>query len=186
MSSTTRLTFEEFERLPEQEGSHYELDQGELVMEPSPSLLHNRIRDRIASRLSELVKAHRLGEVIVEMDFRLSTDTVRNLDIAFVTTEHLRSIDINRSPVEGAPALAVEVVSPSNLAQDMLKKVRQYLAAGSRVVWLVYPALGMVEVHTSTGVQQVKDPEVVREETLFEGHKFSLALSLLFSNDPYV
>src|SRR5215472_16579458 len=116
MSTTTRLTFDEFQKLPEQEGTRYELDEGELVIEPSPTFLHNRIRDRIAIRLSEFVKTHRIGEVIVEMDFRLAENTVRNPDVAFVTIDHLQTIDVNRSPVEGAPALAVEVVSPSNLA----------------------------------------------------------------------
>lgn len=78
MSTTsTRLTYDEFLKLPEQEGTHYELDEGELVMEPSPTFLHNRIRDRIARTLFEFVEAQRLGEVIVEMDFRLAADTVR-------------------------------------------------------------------------------------------------------------
>ncbi len=147
MSSTTELTFEEFENLPEQEGTRYELDEGELMMEPSPTFLHNRIRDRVAARLSEFVKAHRLGEVIVKMDFRLAAETVRNPGVAFVTAEHLARIDVERSPVDRAPALAVEVISPSNLAQDTQKKVGQYLSAGTSVVWVVYPSLRLVEVH---------------------------------------
>jgi len=186
MSTTsTRLTFDEFLRLPEQEGTHYELDEGELVMEPSPTFLHNRIRDRIASRLREFVKTHRIGEVIVEMDFRLGPDTVRNPDVAFVSANHLKTIIVERSPVEGAPALAVEVVSPSNLAQDMAKKVNQYLAAGSRVVWVVQPVLQWVEVHSASGVRHVRAPELLVEEQLFDGHPFSLSLQALFSSDPY-
>jgi Uma2 family endonuclease len=181
MSTTsTRLTFDEFQKLPEQEGTHYELDEGKLVMEPSPTFLHNRIRDRIARLLSEFVEAHLIGEVIVEMDFRLATDTVRNPDVAFVTIDHLQTIDINHSPVEGAPALAVEVVSPSNLAQDMAKKVSQYLDAGCKVVWVVQPALLLVEVHTPSGVRRVKAPEPLMEEKLFGGRKFSLSLTALF------
>lgn len=182
MSTTTKFTFEEFQNLPEQEGARYELDEGELVMEPSPTFLHNRIRDRIATRLSEFVKSHRLGEVIVEMDFRLADQTVRNPDVAFVTAAHLAKIDIDRSPVDGAPALAVEVVSPSNLAQDMLKKVSQYLSAGTKVVWVVYPSLRLVEVHRPTGIVHVKDSLV--EEELW-GRQFSLSLTALFSDDPY-
>jgi Uma2 family endonuclease len=186
MSTTsTRLTFDEFLKLPEREGTHYELDEGELVMEPSPTFLHNRIRDRIANRLSQFVKAHRLGEVIVEMDFRLGPDTVRNPDVAFVTAQHLQTIDVNRSPVDGAPALAVEVVSPSNLAQDMAKKVSQYLSAGTSVVWVVHPVLQQVEVHSSNGARRVKAPELLVEEHLFAGHQFSLFLAELFSTDPY-
>ena len=183
--SITRLTFQEFEKLPEQEGIRYELDEGELLMEPSPTFLHNRIRDRVASRLSEFVKVHRLGEVIVEMDFRLAAETVRNPDVAFVTAQHLATIDVNLSPVDGAPALAVEVISPSNLAQDTLKKVCQYLTAGTKVVWVVYPPLRLVEIHDCGGIRQIKEPDSVTEEGIFCGHRFSLSLVALFSDDPY-
>jgi Uma2 family endonuclease len=186
MSTATRITFQEFEQLPEQEGVHYELDEGELVMEPSPTFLHNRIRDRIANRLSEFVRAHRLGTIIVEMDFRLASETVRNPDVAFVTAEHLAAIDVNRSPVNGAPALAIEVISPSNLAQDNLKKVGQYLSAGTKAVWVIYPTLHIVEIHTSSGIRQIKEPGSLTEEKLFAGHTFSLSLETLFSNDPYI
>lgn len=180
MSKATRLTFEEFAKLPEREGITYELDEGELVMEPSPTFLHNRIRDRIARRLAEFVETHRLGEITVKMDFHLAPDTVRNLDVAFVTVDHVRTIDVNRSPVEGAPALAVEVISPSNLAQDTLKKVRQHLASGTAVVWVVYPSLQLVEIHKSGGIRQVKAPESLVEEEVFGGHRFTLSLSTLF------
>src|SRR5215469_2270001 len=167
MSTTTRLTFDEFLKLPEQEGTHYELDEGELVVEDPPTFLHNRIRGRIASKLSAIVEAQRLGEVIVETDFRLGPDTVRNPDVAFVTAQHLQTIDVNRSPVDGAPALAVEVVSPSNLAQDMAKKVSQYLSAGTSIVWVVHPVLQRIEVHSSSGVRLVKAPELLVEGQLF-------------------
>jgi hypothetical protein len=36
MSATTRLSFEEFLQLPEETGKRYELDRGELIVEPSP------------------------------------------------------------------------------------------------------------------------------------------------------
>jgi Uma2 family endonuclease len=122
MSTTTRLTFEEFEKLPEQEGVHYELDEGELLMEPSPTFFHNAVRARIAQRLRDFVDVHQLGYVIEEMGFRLSPDTVRNPDVAFVTTDHLRTIDINRSPVIGAPALAVEVIFPQAISPKICRR----------------------------------------------------------------
>jgi Uma2 family endonuclease len=186
MSTTTRLTFQDFEKLPEQEGTHYELDQGELVMEASPTFLHNLIRDRIATRLSQFVKGHRLGVVIVEMDFRLAPDTVRNPDVAFLTAEHVASIDLNRSPVDGSPALSIEVISPSNLAQDTLKKVGQYLSAGTKVVWIIHPSLRVVEIHTANEVRHLKEPGSLAEDQLFAPHSFSLSLDTLFSADPYV
>ncbi|HWZ43233.1 MAG TPA: Uma2 family endonuclease [Candidatus Saccharimonadales bacterium] len=79
-ATTTKLTFGEFEKLPEQEGRLHELDEGELLMTPLPTVQHNRIRDRIARRLREFVEAGNLGEIMIEVDFRLSADTVRNPD----------------------------------------------------------------------------------------------------------
>ena len=182
MSTTTRLTLADFERLPEKEGTRYELDEGTLLMEPSPALRHNLIRQRIAEQLTQFVRAHQLGVVVEEMDFRLGTDTVRNPDVAFISAEHLRNIDPDQSPAEGAPALAIEVISPTNLAQDTAKKVRQYLEAGSLAVWLVYPALRLIEVHDSTGARRITEPESLKESKLFSGFKFSLSLTPLFDD----
>lgn len=182
MGTITRMTFAEYEKLPEKEGVHYELDEGTLLMEPSPALNHNLIRQRIASHLTQFVRSHSLGIVVEEMDFRLETDTVRNPDVAFITADHLRNIDPYASPVEGAPALAVEVISPSNLAQDTAKKVRQYLAAGCHAVWLVYPALRLVEIHNATGARRISEPESIQDSKIFAGFTFSLSLAALFDD----
>lgn len=178
MGATTKLTFEEFERLPEQEGRRYELDEGELVVEPSPTFLHNRVRGRIARLLTEFVERKKLGEIIEEMDFRLDRDTVRSPDVAFVTTEHLKRIDVNRSPVDGAPALAIEVISPTNSAEETARKIRQYLRAGCQSVWIVYPALRSVEVHSAAGIIHIEEPGLLKDEKVLPG--FSAALSSIF------
>lgn len=178
MGTTTKLTFEEFEKLPEQEGRKYELDEGELVMEPSPTFLHNRVRGRIARLLTEFVERRKLGEVIEEMDFRLDSDTVRNPDIAFVTADHLKRIDVNRSPVDGAPALAIEVISPTNSAEETARKIRQYLRAGCQSVWVVYPALKAVEIHSTAGITHIEEPGLLQDQKVLPG--FSSALSAIF------
>ena len=116
------------------------------------------------------------------MDFRLGTDTVRNPDVAFISVDHLRNIDPDDSPVEGSPALAIEVISPTNLAQDTAKKVRQYLEAGCRAVWLVYPALRLIEIHDATGARRINEPETLEESKPFAGFKFSLSLTALFDD----
>jgi len=178
MGTTTKLTFEEFQNLPEREGTHYELDEGELLMEASPAARHNLVRQRIAMSLTQFVEPTRLGIVLEEMDFRLGPDTVRNPDVAFVTAEHVKKIDIDVSPIEGPPALAVEVISPSNTAQDMAKKTHQYLEAGCHSVWLVYPALRLVEIHTPAGVRLIREPASLLDESLLPG--FSLTLQYVF------
>jgi Uma2 family endonuclease len=172
------MSFAEFLNLPEREGMIYELDDGQLLMEASPAALHNLIRQRIALRLMQFLEPRNLGIVLEETDFRLTSDTVRNPDVAFVTTAQVEVMDLAVSPLEGAPALAVEVVSPSNTAEDMAKKTQQYLRAGSHAVWIVYPKLRLVEVRSSGGVRQVREPEVLGEDTLLPG--FSVSLTYIF------
>ena len=178
MGTTTRLTFHEYQQLPEHEGTIYELDEGELLMEPSPALRHNLMRQRITMELMQFVEARGLGVVVEDIDFHLAHDTVRNPDVAFIATDQLARVDFDRSPIEGAPVLAIEVVSPSNRAEDMARKIRQYLAAGCRSVWVFYATLRLVEVHSAPGVRTIKEPEPLRDETLFPG--WSLSLSYVF------
>lgn len=73
-----------------------------------------------------LSRLRQLSEPMNNAGFSPWTGTVRNPDVAFVTNQHLKTIDVNRSPVDGAPKLAVGVISPNNLAQDTLKRVSQF------------------------------------------------------------
>ncbi|HEV3039246.1 MAG TPA: Uma2 family endonuclease [Candidatus Angelobacter sp.] len=183
MGTTTKLTFEEFVQLPEEPGKRFELDEGELIVEASPTLRHNAIRDRIARTLKDFVVSHRLGNIAVHIDFRLAPNVVRRPDVAFVALKPLRRMDIDRSPLEGVPNLAVEVISPSNSAQDMLKKVHQYLAAGCQAVWVFYPTLKLVEIHDASGISEIGVPGSLQEERLFEGNLFTLPLASVFDED---
>lgn len=183
MSTTTKVTFEEFLQLPNEPGRRYELDRGELIVEPSPTFRHNMIRDRIARVLREFVVANRLGNVTIESDFRLDAAVVRNPDVAFLSAQKLKDLDIDTSPIEGVPDLAVEVVSPSNSAQDMLTKVHQYLAAGSQSVWVFYPNLRVVEIHDKKGIREIAASAVLEEHTVFQGLIFKLSLADVFDED---
>ena len=80
--------------------------------------------------------------------------------------------------------MAVEVISKSSLAQDTAKKVRQYLAAGSQAVWLIYPALRLVEIHDKVGMHEVAEPGTISEQRLFAGAKFASSLTALFEDNP--
>jgi len=118
----------------------------------------------------------------------LGPDTVRNPDVAVIATEHLGRIDVMRSPVEGAPALAIEVVSPSHTAEDMRKRTRQYLAAGSLAVWIFYPTLRLMEIYSPAGMREIAAPACIDEGAclLFSGLHLSVPLADIFSSDPRV
>lgn len=182
MGTTTRVNFEEFQRLQEsaEDAVRYELDEGELILTPSPTPRHNLVYLRLWRVLAAFVEKHHLGVVITEVDFRLAEDVVRKPDVAFVAKDQMEGFDLDRTPVKCAPTLAVEVISPSNFAQDTRKKVRQYLTAGSKAVWVIYPALRIIEVHDSTGSRNAIEGDSFSEARLFSGHQFSISLAELF------
>ena len=180
--ATTRISFEEYMQLPD-DGAHHELDQGELLMVPSPAPRHNFIRQRIAFKMTQFVTERKLGMVLEEMDFRLASEIVRNADVAFIAKEALRKIDLDQSPIEGAPTLAVEVLSPRNRTEDTVKKMHQYFDSGCRSVWLVYPTLRLVEIHSRIDSRpqrrDFREPETIVEDAVLLG--FSISVSFVFT-----
>ena len=72
------------------------------------------------------------------------------MDIAFIRGANAPKVLPDRL-VEVAPDLAVEVISPSNEAADTHRKIRQLFAAGTTLVWIVYPNMQIVDVHTRAG-----------------------------------
>lgn len=170
MATRTLLTIEGFERLPEREGERSELDEGELVVMTFPTPRHNAVVLLIAKLLDDHVQKSSQGRVFPsDTGFVLSRepDTLRGPDVSFVSEPRASSLDMDRN-IEGAPDLAVEVVSPSDSAQDLNKKVKQYFAAGSKVVWVVYPETRDVVVHHSDGsaLQLSGDQELAAPDLL--------------------
>jgi Uma2 family endonuclease len=185
MGATTKLSFEDFQRLQLQTDTvRYELDEGELILTPSPTPRHNLVSFKLRRALSSFVHQHSLGTVTSEVDFRLAPNVVRKPDVAFIATPQMTHFDLDQSPIEAPPSLAIEIISASNLAQDTAKKVRQYLDAGSQAVWLVYPALRLIEIHSRAGKQDVTEPSLLVEQQMFAGQKFSLSLTALFDENP--
>ena len=140
MATKTLLSVEEYAALREPEGVRYELSAGELIVTPSPSYFHNEIRDELNARLRAFVKSQKLGGVTSGTDMMLAGNTVRRSDLAFICAERLRGIDLHKIPMPLSPDLVIEIASENDRADDLILKVRQYLAAGTRAVWLLYPS----------------------------------------------
>jgi len=178
MATKTLLTIDQFDQLPIREGILYELDEGELVTVTEPMPRHNRVRDTIARLVGNFVEQRTLGAVFVETGYQLTPGTVRIPDVSFVPADRMREIDLDKR-IQGAPALAIEVVSPTDLAEELTQKVRQYLASGSRAVWVFYPKTHEVQVFRADGGSFVRhEPETLEEPDLLPG--FSLELKAVF------
>ena len=171
MTTKTLLTVEDYAALDEPDGPRYELSEGELIMTPSPTYFHNESRDELNARLRAFTDSQKLGGVVSEMDFKLLGETVRRPDVAFISAHRLRNIDLEQVPLPVAPDLAIEIVSKNDRAADLLLKVSQYLAAGTRAVWLFYPNTRLAyrylpgklepEVHSADAGHTFEEPELL-------------------------
>jgi Uma2 family endonuclease len=134
------MTIEEFERLPEPDDHKVELVRGLVVREPLPSPYHGRTQAQLAHRLLTFVEEHALGEVFTEIGVITSREpgTVRGPDVAFFSFQRLPD-PLPRSFFETAASLIVEVASPSNSVPSILRKVAEYLEAGTEMVWVIDP-----------------------------------------------
>ena len=149
MATTTHLlTWEEFERLPDE---HIEIIEGELITVPPPKSGHSTVAGDTFLRLQPL-QENKLGRVYMEAGYKLSEDPATWIqpDVSFLKMERVRATKPNDHFL-GAPELAVEVVSTSETAETLNRKIDLLLAGGSLAVWVLYPANREVRVYLPDG-----------------------------------
>lgn len=140
-------------RLVEPEG-HFEVIDGRIVETPAMGAFETWIAARISRRLNAFDPDGLLGDVVTEMLFLLDAarDLRRRPDVAFVSRTRLPAGQEGpRGPAawEIVPDLAIEVVSPSNFADEMVNKVADYFRTGVRLVWIAYLTQKLVYVYES-------------------------------------
>lgn len=121
-----------------------------------PTLAHGAIIVRLGRFLDEYVTAHDAGLVCgPQTTFKVSgAAPTRYPDLAFVRKDRLpANLDTD---ADFAPDLAVEVVSGSDTFGEVDAKVRQYLASGVSIVWLIDPLLRTVMVHSAIRPPQLR------------------------------
>ena len=144
------MTVEGFRKLPEDTGPVYhELRHGELVSVTRPKYRHYTIQRRIRHLLEEFVPPG--GLVDTEFAYRpLPEHELRVADVAYVCAEREQTINPEDN-LHGAPDIAIEVLSPSNMAAELYDKEKLCLENGSREFWVVDMKYREVEVSTPDG-----------------------------------
>lgn len=145
------LTADDLAKQPD-DGTRYELVKGVLQKMPPAGFEHGICASEIGSKLNVYVKTHKLGYVCgAETGFKIAQnpDTVRAPDAAFVCQASIERQGIVKGYWEGAPDLAVEVISPGDTYAEVAQKVEEWLTAGCRMVWVLNPRRETVEVYRS-------------------------------------
>ena len=119
-----------------------ELWEGVLKVGESSGLEASGVGIELVVQLAGYVRAHNLGRIFGENAgyvLARNPDTVLAPDVSFLRRERILYKAMLRGFFEGAPDLAVEVISPSNRPSEMRRKAHKYLAAGTRLVWIIEP-----------------------------------------------
>lgn len=182
MSTATRITTAaELLRLPRGK-FRYELIEGELRTMSPAGYEHGVIAQNLGWRLAKHVMENGLGQVpTAETGFLLeqAPDTVLAPDVSFVSKGQLKRCGMPKAYFPEAPALAVEVVSPNDTAEEVDGKIRYWLAAGTKLAWVIYPKGRTVTVYRSLDdIQVLSEQDSLSGESVVPG--FTCAIADLF------
>jgi Uma2 family endonuclease len=147
--SRASLTYADYAALPE-DGRRYELHDGELAVTPAPGTRHQLVKANLFVVLFHHVKDGGRGVLLdAPVDCILSDTTVVQPDIVYVAARDASRV--SERGIEGAPTLAVEVLSPSS--EQMDRQPKRHLYARHRIdhYWIVDPAARTVDAYALSG-----------------------------------
>ncbi|MHB1127276.1 MAG: Uma2 family endonuclease [Bacillota bacterium] len=138
-------TYEDYLQIPEEPGYRFEILEGILVKEPSPSMHHQRLSRELGYQLITFFNNFDPeGELFfAPLDVTLTTSNVLQPDILFVCGA--RKEIMHNERIDGPCDLVVEIMSPTNRRKDRLQKMEIYRKAELPHYWLADPEENTLE-----------------------------------------
>jgi len=153
------LTYDDLQGIRETRDERLELIEGELFVTPSATPLHQDISGNLYIVFRNVVLESGLGRVFyAPLDVRLAENTIVQPDLIIILSD--RRPVLTTARVEGAPSLAVEIISPSTSAYDLETKGNLYAQYGVPEYWLADP-----DAETITIFSDPRDGRYRMEET---------------------
>lgn len=153
----------------------YELLDGELLVTPSPTPVHQLAVIELAFILKAYVDEQRLGLVVTSpADLQLAPESITQPDVFVIPNEvfapdaPMRWMDVT------SLLLAAEVLSPSTVQQDRITKREFYLDNGVEEYWIIDPDAGVFERWTRSADR----PDICRDEISWRPHGSSRPLAI--------
>lgn len=186
------ITLEDVMRFNDEEW--IEIVDGELVKTDmsAAGFLQVIVVDNLFRILDGSVRANKLGRVQTDgLTFILHVNEkgVRNTriaDFSFIRRGRIpKNFDWSK-PFPGAPDLAVEVISPTEPAEETLSKISDYLRFGTEEVWVIYPSQRQIYVHRGDQLDTVrvyKEDDILEAATLFPGLKIKISDLFIIEED---
>lgn len=149
-----------------------QLINGELIMSPSPTPLHQRVLRTLFKRLDASIPDG--GEVFfAPLDLYVDAKNVLQPDLIYISKE--KKNIISQRGVEGAPDIIVEIISPSNVFTDRNTRKTIYKRIGVVEYWIIDPANKTLEIY----LHDQPNPDVPHLYLAGEGKVTSVVLPSL-------
>lgn len=173
----SKVTLEEFDALPMDERHLCELIDNMVLMAPRPGVLHQSILFNLSVALAPFFKG-KTCRPFSGLEVRLNKDIFVPDISALCDPEKF-----SEQRYEGAPAIAVEILSPGSMRNDLFTKLNKYHLAGVQEYWIVSPKSKTIIVHTFSKREAI---EYTLEETLASGifEDLKIPLSDIFPKAP--
>lgn len=176
------MTADDLWAMPEVPGKRFELVDGELVEVPGAGAVHNLIVRLLARLLDEFMLGQDLGVVCTDGTsyvLRRQPDQVRIPDVSFVSWERVPETGVPVGYWPMPPDLAVEIVSPEDRATEVREKAHDYVAAGVRAVWILWPHDRSVTVYAGGSTDELGPEDTLSGGDLLPG--FQVLIGDLFA-----
>lgn len=144
-----RWTVADLELLPLEDGTRYEIIDGELFVSKQPHWHHQNACNRIATALTNWSDSSGSGRVVQAPGVIFDDENGVAPDVVWVSNERLEAILAEDGHLHGAPELVVEVLSPGaeNERWDRELKLKLYSLRGVQEYWIANWQLRTVEVY---------------------------------------
>jgi Uma2 family endonuclease len=173
-------TDEEFMALPED--GRYELVNGEVIDIGNSGMEHGNIGTFLGGALELYVRPRKLGVTCDSSTaFALKSGNRRSPDVSFVARERLQGLKrLPKGFFQGAPDLAIEVISPSNTFEEIHNKLVEYFENDCRLVWVIHPDEQSILVYRQPQPEKLlKLADILDGEEVIPG--FTLPVAELFA-----
>lgn len=166
-------------RLPE----FFEVVHGDIIEVPPMGFYAVEIANLLNAALYRYFTGHEIGRVRMEMLFKipLPNDRSRNCrpDVAVVLFDRWprnKPLSLTGNAIDVVPNIAVEVISPTDLAEAVTAKAMEYLDGGVQLVWQIYPEGRILFAHRPGGeTRRVRAEEEITADGILPDFRVRLA-----------
>lgn len=164
-------------RIPDSRGRHHELIDGTLV-EKAMGAPEGFLVLELSHALQSFLDTHDLGFLYApDALIEILPNQVRSPDLCFVSWKQRPEKTVPTDPISDLiPELVVEILSPSNTARELRRKVGEYLKAGVKIVWVIDPSSRTAVQHSAHGKSvDLSSQGVLSAPSVLPGFRFPLS-----------